>query len=83
MLEHLISLWKERLPEAYDVPIFGYELFQNAHFWHVAQGQGLLNPDLATTQLDAFAVRMDAAKNIANLKNAALGSKTIKHHEIF
>ena len=83
ILDYLLSIWKERLPEPYDVPIFGYELFHNAHFWHVAQGQGLLNKDLATIQLDAFAVRRDSAKHIANVKQVGLGSRIVKHHEIF
>lgn len=83
LLNHLIALWQERLPEAFDVPQFGYELFQNAHFWHVAQGQGLLNKDLATAQLDAFAVRRDAAVHLAGLKRDALSSTIVKHHEIF
>lgn len=83
LLNSLIALWQERLPEAFDVPQFGYELFHNAHFWHVAQGQGLLNKDLATIQLDAFAVRRETAKHVSDLKRSALGSKIVKHHEIF
>ena len=82
-LNRLIALWQERLPEAFDIPTFGYELFQNAHFWHVAQGQGLLNKDLATIQLDAFAVRREAARHVSQLKRTALESTIVKHHEIF
>ena len=54
MLENLLNLWSERLPEPQDVPRTGYELFQTLHFYHVAQGQNLINADNAKVQLEAY-----------------------------
>jgi hypothetical protein len=54
MLENLLNLWSERLPEPQDIPRTGYELFQTLHFYHVAQGQNLINVDNAKTQLKAY-----------------------------
>ena len=54
MLENLLNLWSERLPEPQDIPRTGYELFQTLHFYHVAQGQNLINVDNAKAQLKAY-----------------------------
>jgi hypothetical protein len=42
------------LPEPQDIPRTGYELFQTLHFYHVAQGQNLINADNAKVQLEAY-----------------------------
>jgi len=54
LLTHLLDIWSERAPEYHDVPTTGFELFGVNHFWHVAQGQGVLNYDSVVTQIDAY-----------------------------
>ena len=54
LLSHLLELWNVRSPEINDVPNTGYELFAAPHLWHVAQGQGMLNKDVAEIQLQDY-----------------------------
>ena len=54
LTERLIGLWSERLPEAQDIPRTGFELFHIYHFYHVAQGQGLINKDNAKIQINHY-----------------------------
>jgi len=54
LVDRLLGLWQERLPEAQDIPRVGFELFHVYHFYHVAQGQGLINKDNAKIQLNAY-----------------------------
>ena len=54
LLSHLLELWSERSPEYHDIPSTGFELFGQNHFWHVAQGQGVLNRENAKIQMDAY-----------------------------
>lgn len=43
LLNFLIEMFKYRGPENHDLNLTGYELFSSNHFWHVAQGQGLIS----------------------------------------
>jgi tryptophan halogenase len=54
LAERLLGLWSERLPEAQDIPRTGFELFHVYHFYHVAQGQGLINNKNAKIQINAY-----------------------------
>jgi hypothetical protein len=54
LVNRLLGLWQERLPEAQDIPRTGFELFHTYHFYHIAQGQGLINTKNAKAQLDAY-----------------------------
>jgi len=54
LLNHMLEIWNERSPEYHDIPTTGFELFSVNHFWHVAQGQGVLSKELASTQLSAY-----------------------------
>jgi len=54
LTERLLGLWGERLPEAQDIPRTGFELFHVYHFYHVAQGQGLINNKNAKIQINAY-----------------------------
>lgn len=83
LLKTLIELWKERCPQIYDAPIFGYEVFHSAHFWHVAQGQGLISREVATRELNAYDSREKAARIFAELKTNALKETLVDHASIF
>jgi tryptophan halogenase len=54
LLNHLLEIWNERPPEYHDIPTTGFELFSCNHFWHVAQGQGVLSKESAQRQLEAY-----------------------------
>lgn len=81
LLEHLLELWNIRCPEVHDVPSTGYELFAAAHLWHVAQGQGVLNPEIASIQLDSYGSRTDGINNIKDTAKQLLTQKLVDHGE--
>jgi len=81
LLEHLLQLWNIRCPEVHDVPSTGYELFAAGHLWHVAQGQGVLNPEIASIQLDAYSARYPGIKDINNIAKQLLSQKLVDHGE--
>ena len=82
-LQNLLELWKERVPSIFDFSDTGYGLFHSAHLWHVAQGQGVLNTEAATTQLNAFGSRDWAAGALANFKSEQVRNGLVDHGSIF
>ena len=79
LLQHLLNIWNERCPENHDVPSTGFELFAAPHLWHVAQGQGVLNKQVASIQLDAYASRKNASEDISNYSKSLLKQRLIGH----
>jgi hypothetical protein len=79
LLQHLLNIWNERCPESHDVPFTGFELFTAAHLWHVAQGQGVLNKQVASIQLDAYASRKNTSEDISNYSKSLLKQRLIGH----
>jgi tryptophan halogenase len=55
-VERMLGLWQERLPDPSDVKMGNRDMhmFHAPNFYVVAQGQGLLNPDLAMRALESF-----------------------------
>jgi tryptophan halogenase len=83
LLEELLELWNERTPSQNDFPQTGYELFQVAHFWHVAQGQGLISKEASLRMLENQS-NLDYSRNkIKELRSGFLAQKAVPHHEIF
>lgn len=85
-LQELLDLWKERTPHDFDIPKFNngnYELFSSPHFWHVAQGQGVLNKDAATLEIDAYNSRGEMQKHFSELSINRIRTKVIPHASIF
>lgn len=85
-LQELLDLWQERTPHDFDIPKFNngnYELFSSPHFWHVAQGQGVLNRDVATMEIEAYASRKEMKKSFSELAMNRIGTKLIPHASIF
>lgn len=68
-LQNLLDLWNERPPFKNDIPSSGYNLFYVPHFYHVAQGQKVLNPDASLRMINNF--------NIAEEVNYAISSAKI------
>jgi tryptophan halogenase len=81
LLKRLLEIWSERTPEPVDIPTSGYELFGAAHLWHVAQGQGVLNKDVATVTLDAYGNRDVVRKTLIDTMRGYLTSEVIDHAE--
>ena len=85
-LQELLDLWQERTPHDFDIPKFNngnYELFSSPHFWHVAQGQGVLNREVATMELEAYASRNEMKKSFSELAMNRIRTKLIPHASIF
>jgi hypothetical protein len=62
----------------------GYELFQVAHFWHVAQGQGLVDEENSRLALIRHNTLELAKTRITQIRDSYLRTeRVIKHHEIF
>jgi len=79
LLAHLLELWNTRCPEHHDIPSTGFELFGAAHLWHVAQGQGVLNKEIASIQLDAYNSRQSSRKNISQISLELIQQKLVDH----
>ena len=85
-LQELLDLWQERTPHDYDIPKFNtgnYELFSSPHFWHVAQGQGVLNRDVATMEIEAYASRSEMNYRFAELAVQQVRTRLIPHASVF
>jgi tryptophan halogenase len=83
LLSELLELWAERPPSTNDVPQSGYELFQTAHFWHVAQGQGLITRESCSRSLDYYQNRHYASSSLSEIRQSNMDLETVYHHEIF
>lgn len=85
LLQELLELWSERMPQSSDIP--GYHedsaLFHLAHFYHVAQGQGVLSPLLATEELNAYNSRKDMIKEFDRLRTQILTTRLVDHASLF
>ena len=81
LLQHLLQLWNVRGPEISDIPSTNYELFGAAHLWHVAQGQGVLNPQMASIQLDAYNSRKDVLEYTTNFTKQLVTQRLVDHAE--
>ena len=80
-LKELLELWGERSPERIDVLPNPTNLFQIEHFWHVAQGQGVLNKNAAINQLDDYNSWYNMSKAIAEVKAQIHADESIDHAE--
>lgn len=80
-LQELLDLWQERTPSRYDVASINGEMFHAPHFFHVAQGQGVLNPSVATTMIDRFNLRRQVELDISNRRHARFSHELVDHRE--
>ena len=90
LLHFLIELFKHRGPEQHDIPYTGYELFGPNHFWHVAQGQGLISRAGSQIGIEAFgsiapSMEMVQETQTNNAKRPELPHRTVlaRAHENF
>lgn len=74
LVQRLLGIWQERLPEPHDIPRAGFELFHIYHFYHVAQGQGLISIKSAERQVGAY----DSEKTINTWYNSFDNSRRLR-----
>lgn len=82
-LQDLIDIWSERPPNFTDLTLNGFELFQTAHFWHVAQGQGLVSKDLCSQSLRHTGLYSTAIDMLEAARKNVLNEKVIPHGALF
>jgi len=80
-LQEYVELIKLHGPGQFDMPTMGWELFHPPHFWHVAQGQGLLSRDALMTSLESRVSLDEFSAHMTNLTRERLQQKLIPHRE--
>jgi tryptophan halogenase len=80
-LQELLDLWQERTPSRMDVSTNHGEMFHAPHLLHVAQGQGLLNPEVATRMIDNFNLRMQVEQDMSKRRHERFNHELIDHRE--
>jgi tryptophan halogenase len=70
-----------RGPENSDLSIRGYELFKAPHFWHVAQGQGLLSTRMLTKNLAMREDTSSISKEMLRVRKSRYAKKMIPHRQ--
>jgi tryptophan halogenase len=83
LLCHLLDIWGERAPEFHDVPSTGFELFGVNHFWHVAQGQGVLNLGNLPKQMEAHSARETVEMYMMISQGKRAQAELLDHAESF
>lgn len=79
MLKEYLNLWNERPPVHTDFASSGYELFHAPHFYHVANGQGLINKSMSYEMLKSFNLVEEANKLVCDAKLAQTDHERIDH----
>jgi tryptophan halogenase len=80
-LKNLLDVWSERLPAYNDIDYTNYEMFHVQHFYHVAQGQKVINQKSATRLLENFRLREDAKNMYYNAKLGQTNHAKVDHFE--
>lgn len=80
-LEDLLELWSVRPPADGDIKKGHYELFHEAHFWHVAQGQGLISKDGSSRIIDMLDIRQAVNKKIWEIRVEQTAHPVVDHLE--
>ena len=78
-LQELIDLWSERAPNRNDVPHLHMELFMTPHLAHVAQGQGLFNPEASTRTIDRLNIRRKVEIEAAQMMESRNNHELVDH----
>ena len=79
MLQEYLELWNERPPAHSDFIVSGYELFHAPHFYHVANGQGLINKEMSHAMLRSFNIVEETNKLVHDAKLAQTDHERIDH----
>lgn len=80
-LAEMLELWQERPPTRNDYTHINGEMFLGPHMMHVAQGQGVLNPESATRAIDRFDIRTLIAKDMSDFRLSRYNHELVDHAE--
>lgn len=80
-LQNLLDLWQVTTIGEYDIVKTGFELFYAPHFWHVAQGQGVLPRHLAGETIRIMGVEQRVKDIIWEKKQMQSASPLVDHLE--
>jgi hypothetical protein len=80
-LAEMLELWKERPPTRSDFSHTSGQMFLGPHMFHVAQGQGALNPDSATRAIDRLGIRTLVAKDMSDFRLGRYNHELVDHAE--
>lgn len=80
-LAELLELWRERPPTEKDVPTNGYEMFHAPHFWHVAQGQGLIPRDRSARAVSSYGMERAVSAEIWEARKRQTDHALVDHLE--
>lgn len=78
-LQDMIDLWSERGPTRDDFSSGHFNLFGAAHFAHVAQGQGLFNPESCGLAIDRMEIRQTVEREMDNQRHSRLAVELVDH----
>ena len=78
-LQELLDLWSERTPNRTDVPHLHMELFMTPHIAHVAQGQGVFNPEISTRTIDRLNIRRKVETEVAKMLEDRHNHELVDH----
>lgn len=78
-LQELLDLWSERTPNRTDVPHLHMELFMTPHIAHVAQGQGIFNPEISTRTIDRLNIRKKVDTEVAKMLEDRHNHELVDH----
>ena len=78
-LTNMLELWQERPPAKWDIPSTGYEMFLAPHFWHVAQGQGMIKTTQAEKLIYAYQVCEELNRSISATAINQVNKEHITH----
>ncbi len=80
-LKNLLDLWEERPPFDNDIPRNNYEMFLVPHFYHVAQGQGLLSAKRAEQMIYSYGSEEYINKIVSDAKLSQTAHAKVDHAE--
>ncbi len=80
-LERLLGIWSERPPQPLDFCHGELAMFNLPHFYHVAQGMGVLNFDSAQRSLQSFDWESKIEDVLWRIRENQSASPVMDHHE--
>jgi tryptophan halogenase len=80
-LQDMVDIWGERGPTRDDFSTHQFNLFGSAHFTHVAQGQGLFDPESCGLVLDRLEIRKIVEMEMDNQRHSRISHELVDHAE--
>jgi tryptophan halogenase len=80
-LQNLLELWAERPPTEFDIGENDFQMFLAPHFWHVAQGQGVIPVDRSAQVIRSLGIEERANSAIWDMKKNQSDHYLVDHRE--